>query len=287
MIKTYITRTSKALRYKKKYIVYSLFYGLSTLVVPLGAQFLVNNLALSGIWLNMISFIILIGVGLAVSQLLRHSQVVLIEFTQREIFVNEIQRWKVFDDSEKSQYYFEIMDSMKSFAKAYASVIEISLVILFGLATILIFHPAFIFLVLIIILSLYYFYKLTLPAVRTSIAESNQKYEMFESILEGQGVSEEHIDQYLEAKSGHFRYIRRISFVVGFLTIFCQVIFLSLGCYLIQISQLSIGQLVSSEIILSGITMSLVKLPQTLESFYDFETSQYKIDKAMKGRHYE
>jgi ABC-type bacteriocin/lantibiotic exporter with double-glycine peptidase domain len=57
-----------------------------------------------------------------------------------------------------------------------------------------------------------------------------------------------------------------------------------MGCYLIVNNQLSVGQLVSAELIISGIFVSLVKLPQTLESIYDYETSQYKISGAMKGQ---
>ncbi len=69
--------------------------------------------------------------------------------------------------------------------------------------------------------------------------------------------------------------------MVSALTIFGQIFVLGIGCYLIQVNQLSVGQLVSAEIIISGIFMSFAKLPTTLESLYDFETSQYKISKAL------
>jgi ABC-type bacteriocin/lantibiotic exporter with double-glycine peptidase domain len=64
------------------------------------------------------------------------------------------------------------------------------------------------------------------------------------------------------------------------LFILCQISLLGGGTWLVQSQQLSIGQLVSAEIILSGIMVSLNKLPTALEGLYDYETSIYKLMKA-------
>ena len=287
MKKLSIISKMRTLRWNKIYILYSIFYGLSSLVLPLGIQFLVNNLALSGIWLNTVSFLILIGAGLVISQIIRHSQVILIEFLQREIFIQEMLKWKKFNNKEYSHYYFEVLNVLKAFSKSYTSLIEMTLVMAFGIATIIIFHPSFIILAIIIGFTVYQIYKSSENAIKNSILESNEKYHIYNEVVLGKGVSDESIDQYLGARDGHFSFTRRNSFKISLLTIFIQVILLGMGCYLIIKNQLSVGQLVSAELIISGIFVSLVKLPQTLESVYDYETSQYKIAGAMKGHHHE
>ena len=134
----------KLLRSHKTYVYYSLAYGLSTLIVPLGVQFLVNNLALSGLWLNISAFIIFIVIGLIISQAIKHSQLILVESLQREIFCIEMENWKDFKRKDFAHYYFEVLNLLKSFSKSYSNLIELALVIIFGLSTIMMFHPMFI-----------------------------------------------------------------------------------------------------------------------------------------------
>ena len=267
----------------KTYIYYSLGYGFSTLIVPLGVQFLVNNLALSGIWLNTTAFILFIMIGLVLSQAIKHSQLVIVESLQREIFCIEIAHWKDFKKQEFSQYYFEILNLLKSFSKSYSNIIELCLVMFFGLLTIVIFHPAFLPIAALLIFTIYQMYISSAPALKSSIKESDEKYKIFDKISNQQTIQDSDIRSFLSARDNHFKFIRRNSFKICGLIVVIQVLLLTLGCYLIQINQLSIGQLVSAEIIISGIFIPLSKLPLTLEAIYDYETSKFKIDKAIAG----
>ncbi len=133
-----ITTAMRSLKSNKSYIFYSIAYGLSSLILPFGIQFLVNNLALSGIWLNTVSFLVLIGLGLVISQIVRHSQVILIEFLEREVFIEEMRKWKNFNNEKYAHYYFEVINVLKAFSKSYTSLIEIALVMTFGISTIII-----------------------------------------------------------------------------------------------------------------------------------------------------
>lgn len=268
----------------KIYIYYSVGYGLSTLIVPLGVQFLVNNLALSGIWLNTTAFIFFIILGLILSQAIKHSQVVIVESLQREIFCIEITGWRNFKRPDYSQYYFEILNLLKSFSKSYSNIIELCLVLFFGLSTIVIFHPAFLPIAAIIILTIYQIYTSSSPALQSSIKESDEKYKIYSKINQLDSIDDSDIQSFLGARDNHFKFIRKNSFKIGALIVVVQALLLTLGCYLIQINQLSIGQLVSAEIIISGIFIPLSKLPLTLEAIYDYETSKYKIAKATAGK---
>lgn len=281
-MKMRIFKSLRLLKYQRKYIYYSMAYGLSSLIIPMGIQYLVNSLALSGIWFNTISFLVIISVGLLVTHIVKYSQVVIMETLQREIFVNELARWKDFKTLKYSYYYFEVPNLLKSFSKAYSHLIELALLLVFGLITIVLFHPVFIVVPIFIALMIYFLFRTFKPAIETSIAESNEKYQIFDDIADGIPISNEHVYSYLKARDDHFYFTRINVIKVSSITVLCQMLLLGFGSYLIQINQLSVGQLVSAEIIVAGIFISFIKLPQTLESVFDYETSQYKIEKAIK-----
>lgn len=279
--------TIKQLPLTRQYVYYAVAYGLSTLIVPFGVQFLVNRLALSGIIVNMMVFFLFLAGGLIFTQLIRHSQVVLSEYLQRLIYAYEVKRWRKFSHPEKAHYFFEVHSLLKSFSKSFTHLVELGLIVIFGLMSILLFHPFFLIPAAAIIATIYYMVKTSGPAINTSILESNAKYRFFHEIEDGHDFSEESLVPYLSARDAHFSFVRRNSFITSLVVVGIQLLVLGIGVYLIQISQLSVGQLVSAEIIISGILMSLTKLPQTLEMVYEFETSQFKIAYALKGGEHE
>ncbi len=283
--KSYVS-TIKELRMPKKYILYSVLYGITTLIVPLSVQFLVNNLALSGIWINIFGFIIIIGTGLTISLLLRYSQIVLNENLQRELFLSEISKWKSEIEEKNRTLFMEIFFAIKSFSKSFTSLIEIFLVTFFGIIVMMAFHPAFLILAIITGATLYQIRESTKPAIESSIEESNQKYELFRLANTGTNIGETEINNYLANRHEKFRFISSNTIKIFILFVVGQLLLLGGGSWLIQINQLSIGQLVSAEIIFSGITVSLNKLPTALESLYEFETNIYKLVKA-KGEYHE
>jgi ABC-type protease/lipase transport system fused ATPase/permease subunit len=275
----------KLLRSHRPYVYYSLAYGLSTLIVPLGVQFLVNNLALSGLWLNITAFIFFIVIGLIISQVIKHSQLIIVESLQREIFCIEMGHWKNFNRKQYSHYYFEVLNLLKSFSKSYSNLIELALVMIFGLSTIVVFHPMFIPIAILIIVTIAQIYKSSSTALVSSIKESDEKYKLYDIVHSDAQILETDLKGFLEARDTHFSFIRKNSFKISTLIVIVQAILLSVGCYLIKMNQLSVGQLVSAEIIISGIFIPLSKLPLTLEAVYDYETSKYKIAKAMGSHH--
>lgn len=284
MQKLHFTAALKRLALNRKYILYSIFSGLTTLIIPLAVQFLVNNLVLAGIWVNTLTFILIISIGLIHTQVLRYAQVVINEFLQREIFIDEMKQWQKQGLSEKSYYYFEIIKAMKNYSGAFTDIVDIGLVLGFGLLTIIFFHPAFIVLPVILLSLLYWIYTDSKPAIETSIKESDRKYELYYMISDNQTIKDQEIDHYLEARHHHFYYIRKNTILMGMAYVTSQIFLLGAGIYFIQTNQLSVGQLVSAEIILSGIMASLQKFPKTMENLYDYETSKHKLELALGER---
>ena len=280
----YFLRYFKHLRFHRTYITYAFASGLSTLVIPLGTQYLVNQLSLAGIWANTLSFLLIIGTIICLAQVFRHGQIVLVEYLQRQIFVSELRRWRHLRNPDNSHYYFEIFTLLKSFAKTYTDIIDMFLVILFGMTTVMIFHPAFLVLPLLTGLTIYMFHRNFKGAFATSIEESNRKYDIYDHLQANNTDMAGPTFSYLRDRDLHFKYIRKMSVMISVLFSFSIIYVLAAGTYLIELEQLSVGQLVAAELIISGIMVSLAKLPNSLESLYDFETSHYKIEKALRAR---
>lgn len=277
--------TIKRLGLSRKYFIYSALYGITTLIVPLAVQFLVNNLALSGLWLNIISFMAIIAAGLSLSLLLNYCQIILNEFLQRELFFVESRKWKRVEDTGKRKYYIEVFFAIKSYSKAFTIIVDVSLTAIFGLLMMITFHPGFLILAILIIGTLYQIRMSTRPAVETAIKESDEKYNLFRMVLRNEIPHNPDINAYLKARDDHFWFIKRNSIKLAFLYMLCQLGLIGGGTYLVQAEQLSVGELVSAEIILSGIMFSLTKLPSALEGIYDYETSIFKLKRARGELH--
>jgi ABC-type bacteriocin/lantibiotic exporter with double-glycine peptidase domain len=271
----------KDLTLSRKYIFFAIFYGLSSLIIPLTSQYLVNNLALAGILSNTITFILILALTLFFSQIFRFSQVILGEYLQREIFLQEVVHWKTNGLNEKAPYFFEVFSLMKSFSKSFSYLIELGLLVLFGLLLIISFHPFFIILGLIICSSIWWVFSTWRPAIRASLVESDQKYKMFYQILDDHYFENEDISGYIHKRDAHFHFIRKNTINVAVTIVISQIILIGAGIYLVELDELSVGQLVSAEITLSGILGSLLKLPKSLEALYDFETSKIKLKQAL------
>lgn len=282
----YFLMTIKSLKWRSQYIYFALLYGLSSLIVPLTTQYLVNHLSLAGLLANTLSFIVILGVFLIGSQFFKYSQFILSEYMQRQIFTNLSQDWKK-SNSQKSQYFFETFSLMKNFSTSFTHLVELLLLLVFGLLVIIMFHPVFLIILISISLILALIFRSWPFALKTSLLESNQKYRIFEDLTQGLLVSEQSQEDYLKLRDDHFKIIKKSKFLVCVGFVVTQLFLIGGGIYLIEIDQLSIGQLVSAEIILSGIMASFTKLPKTFESLYDFETSMVKHLYATGGAKHE
>lgn len=282
---SYFRETLSATKLHRKFVFISVLYGLSTLVVPLATQFLVNSLALSSLFTNTLIFLLIVLILLSLAQLLRFGQLILLEFIQREIFVSEAERWKKIQVADKAHYMLEIQTLMKSFAGAFGPLVELGLAVLFGFLLIISFHPAMIFLPLISVLAFWLIFRNWESAVASSVEESDEKYNLLDRKAEGTDLTDGDLAAFLFARDNHFIFLKRATVIVSVAYVLSQLFLLSTGIYLIEQGQLSVGQLVSAEIILTGIMISVTKLPKTLDALYDLDTSKIKLEKALKGSH--
>ncbi len=274
-------QTALRSRLSKRYIVIAILFGLSTLIIPFATQYLVNSLALSSLVGNTVIFLVLLLVFLSLSQVLRYGQFILLEYLQREIFISEARRWVETVRAQKSHYMLEIQAVMKSFSLSFSHLVELGLSILFGFLVIMSLHPAFLVLPLLTAGTIWLVFSSWRPALASSVKESDEKYKMVENKFEGNNLSDGDFADFLGARDAHFFFIRRATIIVSSAFVISQLILLGLGIVFIESEELSVGQLVAAEIILTGIMVSVTKLPKTMESLYDLETSMIKLEKAL------
>ncbi len=283
-------------------VVFSVITGLLYLALPLAVNALVSNLAFgsqSAPFQQALVFIALaLFACLMLSAIIRGLQFYVAEVIQRRIFVRmtadlayRLPRVKA--DSldgvhapEMVNRFLDVVTVQKSTSLLLLNGINIVLGGLIGLIVLGFYHPAllaFTFLILVAIILIVF--GLGRGAVRTSIEESISKYDVVNWLEElaryprlfkgpgGYSLATERADQlaraYLTARSGHFKVLMRQISGLLFLEVLASSALLIVGGWLVLSQQLTLGQLVASELIVSAIVASISKLGKQFEGWYD------------------
>lgn len=281
MYRPHLVKHLSTLKLTKTYLVLSFLYGISTLIVPFATQLLVNDLALTGLWLNTFTFLFLIGVALAGALIIKYFQLLIVEYLQRHLFFREVSAWerKVPHDEQQSPYFFEVFALLKSFSAIVTDGVDLFLKCFFGAIALAFIHPGFLVISALFLGTIVLIRWQGRGAILASLDESDQKYAIYDGIKEADASGAIRLmGDYLRERETQFGFIKRQSLTVFGSYFVLQMLLLAWGIQLVQVNQLSIGQLVSAEIIISGIFVNFSLLPKILRSFYDFETSYTKLE---------
>ncbi len=212
MSRSYIAQHLRALKFTRSYLFLSCLYGLSSLLIPFSVQLLVNNLALSGLWISTASFLVLIGAGLGLTLLVKYAQLVLNEYLQRHLLNRELSHWRkhVAKGDLQSPYIFESFNMLKAFAFLVAEGFDLTLKCVFGAIALIFIHPAFLVISLLFVGFLGLIRVRGRRALETSITESDRKYELYDALAEGDPARLDELTvDYFRERDDHFGYIRR------------------------------------------------------------------------------
>ena len=283
-------------------LVFSVITGLLYLALPLAVNALVSNLAFGSQSAPFQQALIFIGFALFVclmlSAIIRGLQFYVAEVIQRRIFVRmtadlayRLPRVKA--DSldgvhapEMVNRFLDVVTVQKSTSLLLLNGINIVLGGLIGLIVLGFYHPALLaFTSLILTAIILIVFGLGRGAIRTSIEESISKYDVVNWLEElaryprlfkgpgGYSLATERADQlaraYLTARSGHFKVLMRQISGLLFLEVLASSALLIVGGWLVLSQQLTLGQLVASELIVSAIVASISKLGKQFEGWYD------------------
>jgi ATP-binding cassette subfamily B protein len=285
---------------------YTLLTGILGLAVPLAAQALVNTVAV-GIFLQPLVVLSVVVLGLLLFRgVLRLLKMYLIEVLQQRVFVRVSLRLadhlpRIRQESLANAYapelanrFFDALTIQKSWAKLLLEGPAAILQSFVGLLLMAFYSPLLLaFDVVLVACGALVLFGLGRGGVKTSIKESAEKYRVAHWLEEvgrcernlkftaGAGFSvteaDRIVDGYLDARQGHFTVLLRQAAGSYLLQALASAGILAVGGWLVIQRQLTMGQLVASELIVLSVLAALEKLIRLAEPWFDLLTALEKI----------
>jgi len=291
-------------------LIFSIFAGLLYLAAPLAVDAVVSNLAFGGQAQPYFQALVILGFALfgalALQAIVSGFQYYISDIIQRRIFVRtaadlayRLPRVKAeaLDEvhaPELVNRFLDVVTAQKSTSLLLLDGINLVFSSLIGMLLLALFHPTLlIFTALLLVSIILITWLLGRGAVHTSIAESRMKYDVvnwFEEIAAfpflfkgpgGYGMAYDRANQlaseYVNLRSKHFRIVMRQIVGLLVLSVFASATLLVLGGWLVISQQITLGQLVASELIMGSIVAALAKVGKKLEAWYDGMAAMDKL----------
>ncbi len=280
--------------------------GLLGLATPVAVQALVNTVAMGGVLQPVIVLALMLFLFLGFSGAIQIFRTWLVEIIQRRIFIRVAAdlayrmprvRREVYDKhhgAELVNRFFDVLTVQKAGAglllEGFATILQAGI----GLVVLGFYHPFLLAFDLLLLIAIgLVILALGRGAVPTAIDESRCKYALVAWLEEtaynlvtfkssgGPALALERADAlahaYLEARHTHFRILLRQTIGAVILQASAGTGLLALGGMLVVEQQLSLGQLVAAELIVSSVLAAFVKFGKQLENFYDLLAAVDKL----------
>ncbi|MEN9724414.1 MAG: hypothetical protein RJB38_2400 [Pseudomonadota bacterium] len=288
-------------------LIHACGVGLLSLTLPIAIQSLVNTVAFGTVLQPIVVLTLAVIFFLTASAILKLFQTVAAELLQRRIFV----RYSIdiaarlphlapetrgaLNVQETVNRFFDIFLVQKALAFLLLEGVGLVLQASVGLVLLAFYHPFLLAFGFLLLAGIYVVCRLLgQGTLRTAIEESTAKYAMaawLEDIARlpitlgsptGNQVAVDRADKiantWLDARESHFRKV--LGQTVG--TLALQVLasgsLLGFGGWLVIKKQLSLGQLVAAELIVTGVLYSISKMGKQFEAFYDVVAGLNKLE---------
>ena len=285
---------------------YAILNGLIQLSLPLGVQAIIGFVLGAAMRASLVVLIALVVTGVLIGGIMQINQMKIIEKIQQKLFVRysfafathipklDLKKNDKVYLPELVNRFFDIPILQKSLSKILLDIPTASIQIVFGLALLAFYHPAFIFFGIFLIILLWLIMRYSgNRGLQTSIDESTYKYQVAGWLEESARViksiklaknndlhlqkTDEEVTGYLDARNSHFKILLlQYNVLVLFKTVITAAM-LIVGTILLVNQQLNIGQFIAAEIIILLILNSVEKLIMNLGTVYDTITSIEKI----------
>jgi putative ABC transport system ATP-binding protein len=286
----------------KGYLVLAVIYGvglsLLALATPISVQMLINSVASSGLRTPLVVLsLALLGLLLFWAVLAgfrdwmmelfrrRFAARLVAEITVRAVHAED----PYFLDARRADIfnrYFEMMTIHKSVPSLFVGSMSIVIQAGVGIVVTSFYHPFFLaFNILSTLALLGILFLFLRPGMRSAVELCHRKYDLahwLESVGASDGFykSAKHMDfaygrserltaEYVAAHRRHFRWVFPQKLGLYVLYAVTSAALLALGGWLVIEEQLSIGQLVAAELILTGVFYGAAQLGPYLEEFYN------------------
>ncbi len=288
--------------------VFAIFVGILSLTTPLAVEALVNTIAFGRYLQPLVVLSFIVFVFLAFRAGLGVIMTVVVEIIQRRLFVRTVDDLamrltrvpvaylKEHHGPELVNRFFDIVNVQKITSKLLLETLLLVLQTAIGLSVLAFYHPFLLgYDVGLIALMTIVLFVIGRGAVKTAKQESTLKYQTAAWLQEivrhpttfkfngGLGFAINRADElasrYIQSRRDHFRIlIRQVTFSMLMQAVAATVL-LGLGGYLVIERQMTLGQLVAAELIVTVILGSFAKIGKDLESFYDLLASIDKLGK--------
>lgn len=287
-------------------LVFALFVGLMTLATPIAVEALVNTVAFGRLLQPVVILALLLFGFLAFAAAMRAFQTWVVEIIQRRLFARvagalayRLPRVEV--GSLAGQYapelvnrFFDVVTVQKISAQLLLDGVALTLGAIIGMSVLAFYHPWLLaFDILLLLMILLIVFVLGRGAVSSSIKESKSKYNTaawleelarcqiaFRNDGAPEFASERAdflVETYLTQRRNHFRILFRQILFALCLQAIASTVLLGLGGFLVISGELTLGQLVAAELIVTVIVGSFAKLGKHMESFYDMLAAVDKL----------
>jgi len=287
-------------------VAFSLGAGLMALATPVAVQTLVNTIAF-GMLLQPLVVLVLVLLGcLALNNLLIAFQIYVVEMLQRRIFVRllgdiagRLQRVRLeaFDGRngpELVNRFFDVVTVQKAASVLLLDGLAYGLQTLIGMLLLAFYHPILLtFDLLLVMAVLFIFYVMGRHAIPTAVQESRTKYAVAAwleelarnvSLVKWAGgaafvsaTTDRLAREYLAAAGRHFTIVLRQQVGILALQTLASTLLLGLGGWLVIERQLTLGQLIAAELVVSAMLGGITRLGKSLTSYYELMAGMDKL----------
>jgi putative ABC transport system ATP-binding protein len=287
-------------------VIYAVGVGLFALTTPVAVQSLVNTVAFGALLQPLVVLSIVLLGGLAFAAALRAMQYWVVELIQQRLFIRVVSdlshrlprvRARAMDHAhgpELANRFFDVVTIQKASSTLLLEGLALVLQTVIGLLLLAFYHPmllAFDFFLLLCVAGILFGYGRS--AAATGIKESKAKYAVAAWLQElvrhpkafrqrgGAAHALERADllarEWLGSRRKHFKYVfRQVLGALGLQAV-ASALLLGLGGWLVIGRQLSLGQLVAAELIVTSVLAAFVKFGKHLEAYYDLLAAADKV----------
>lgn len=279
-------------------LAYAIGYGLMSLAVPIAVETLVTTVAFGSLMQPVITLMLLLAAGLAFAAVMRAYQYYVVELVQRRVFARaavdvahrmprvSIERFEHGTPAELVNRFFDAITVQKSVGLLLVDGLAIVLEALLGMLLLAFYHPFLAaFDALLLLGIVFVLFGLGRGGPRAFVEASKAKFEVaawLEEIahhpiaFKSAGWSDyarerasDVIRRYLTKRAKRFRVVLRQIIGTYSLQVLANTALLGIGGYLVIQRQLTIGQLVASNLIVAAVVEGFTKFGKQIEAFYD------------------
>lgn len=286
-------------------LVYASVVGLLTLAIPIAVQALVGTVAFGALLQPIVVLALLLLAGLTLSATLRGLEVWVLERMTQRLFVRiSLNIVRILTQSRSGALasqgrsdlvnrFFDVFSAQKALVKLLSDGLAVSLQTVIGLVALSLYHPWLLGFGLLFALALVGIVAgFGRTGVEKSLRESSAKYELaawLEQIAVqpaifrgvgrsfGQDVAEGRVRAWLAARKARFAVVFRQIVGTLALQVVSSVGLLVLGGALVINEQLTLGQLIAAELIVTAVASGVGKLGRSMEAAYDLTAAAAKL----------